>query len=128
MFGPEHVQHQSYHSHSDDFPIIAHSRDICYQQLNFFVDFCTYVGVPIAPEKTCGPAQLCHLQESNTVMLEARLPADRILKCKDLVSDFLMRKKVTLHDVQSLVGLLNFACSVIHLGWARPGLSAQHPH
>ena len=49
----------------------------------------------------------------DTIWLEARLPAEKISKCKDLIADFLKRKKVTLREVQSLTGLLNFACSII---------------
>ena len=104
----------------DDFLIIAPSHEICHRQLNLFVDFCTNVGVPIAPEKTCGPATTLSFAgiELDTLRSEARLPADKILKCKDLISDFLTRKKVSLREVQSLTGLLNFACSVIQPGRA----------
>ena len=35
-----------------------------------------------------------------------------------MVSAFLRRKKVTLREIQSLTGLLNFACSVVVLGRA----------
>ena len=41
-----------------------------------------------------------------------------MLKCRQFISDFLKRKKVTLKEIQSLVGLLNFACSVIVPGRA----------
>ena len=51
-------------------------------------------------------------------MLKVCLPADRILKCKDLISNFLKRKQAMLRKVQSLVRLLNFACAVIHPGRA----------
>ena len=54
----------------------------------------------------------------DTIELEARLPAENILKYKDLISDFLKRKKVTLKEVQSLTGHLNFACCVILPGRA----------
>ena len=46
------------------------------------------------------------------------MPLDKIAKCNLLISDFLRRKKVTLRELQSLVGLLNFACSVIQPGRA----------
>ena len=45
--------------------------------------------------------------------MEARLPRDKTEKCISLISDFIQRKKVTLKEVQSLNGLLNYACSVI---------------
>ena len=51
--------------------------------------FWTYDGVPIAPEKTCDPATTLSFAgiELDTVMLEARVPADNILKCEGLISD-----------------------------------------
>ena len=71
--------------------------------------------VPIAPEKTVGPQKILSFAgiELDTLRMEARLPADKIDKCKLLISSFLRRKKVTLREIQSLTGVLNFACSVI---------------
>ena len=37
---------------------------------------------------------------------------------QDLISRFLRRRKVTLREIQSLTGLLNFACTVIVPGRA----------
>ena len=50
--------------------------------------------------------------------MEARLPADKIEKCKLLISSFLRRKKVTLRQIQSLTSVLNFACFVVVPGTA----------
>ena len=104
----------------DDLLIIAASHDIYQRQLNLFVDLCGHLGIPIAPEKTCGPATALSFARIplDTIQLEARLPAENILKYKDLISDFLKRKKVTLKEVQSLTGHLNFACCVILPGRA----------
>ena len=44
--------------------------------------------------------------------------SDKLDKCRSLISEFLRRKKVTLKEVQSLTGLLNFACSVVRPGRA----------
>ena len=51
-------------------------------------------------------------------MSEARLPQEKILKCVETISAFLKRKKVCLQELQSLIGLLNFATSVITPGTA----------
>ena len=48
----------------------------------------------------------------------ARLPDDKLLKCLSMIKDFLYRKKVTLKELQSLCGLLNFACQVVLPGRA----------
>ena len=74
----------------------------------------------MAPEKTCGPATTLSFAgiELDSICSEARLPIDKIHKSTQLISEFLGRKKVTLKEVQSLSGLLNFACSVIKPGRA----------
>ena len=45
--------------------------------------------------------------------MEARLPADKLAKIKRLLNSYLSRSKLSLVEIQSLVGLLNFACSVV---------------
>ena len=104
----------------DDFLIIAPSETLCQGQLHLFLDLCSYLGIPIAPEKTCGPATTLSFAgiELDSVSFEARLPQDKLEKCVATISDFLTRKKVTLKEVQSLTGLLNFACSVVVPGRA----------
>ena len=76
------------------------------------------MGAPIAPEKTVGPRTTLTFAgiELDTVRLEARLPADKITKTRALLLSFLPRKKATLQEVQSLIGLLNFAGSVVMPG------------
>ena len=45
--------------------------------------------------------------------MEARLPVDKLQKCHNLLSEFLHKRSITLHDLQSLIGPLNLTCSVI---------------
>jgi len=54
----------------------------------------------------------------NSVLQEARLPEDKLQKCHTLLCMFYLRRKVTLKELQSLIGLLNFTCSVILPGRA----------
>lgn len=49
---------------------------------------------------------------------EARLPEDKLVKCKELLEKFLERKRCSLKEMQSLIGVLNFACSVMQPGRA----------
>ena len=104
----------------DDFLIIAQFQTLCQDQLRLFLDLCSYLDIPIAPEKTCGPATTLSFAgiELDSVSFEARLSLDEIDKCLSLISDFYTRKKVTLKEIQSLMGVLNFACSVVVLGRA----------
>ena len=91
-----------------DFLIIVKSESLCQDQLNLFLELYSYLGIPIAPEKTCGPATtLCFAGiELDSVSFEARLPLDKIDKCLNLVANFLTRKKVTLKEILSLTGML----------------------
>jgi len=104
----------------DDFLIITQSQSLCQDQLHLFFDLCSYFDIPIAPEKTCGPAITLSFAgiELDSASFEARLPLDKIDKCLTLISDFLTRKKVTMKEIQSLTGMLNFACSVVVPGRA----------
>ena len=45
--------------------------------------------------------------------MEVGLPNDKLTKCRDSIKHFLRRKKITLREPRSLIGLLNFTCSVI---------------
>ena len=77
-----------------------------------------YLGVPIAPEKTVGPQTVLIFAGIELDTMEARLPNDKITKTKTFLLDFLRRKKVSLKETQSLIGFLNFACSVVVPGRA----------
>ena len=74
----------------------------------------------MAPDKTVGPSTTLSFAgiELDSQSMEARLPRDKIHKCTTLISQFLRRKKVTLQELQSLLGLLNFACAVVKPGRA----------
>ena len=67
----------------------------------------------MAQEKTVGPSTvLCFAGiELDTSAMEARLPNDKLEKCRFMLREFLKRK-VSLKEMQSLIGLLNFTCSV----------------
>ncbi|KAM9319746.1 uncharacterized protein PAF06_004160 [Gastrophryne carolinensis] len=82
--------------------------------LNVFGDF----GVPVAHDKTEGPATVIKFLgiEIDTVQRVCRLPREKI---EDLVGGLegaLGVKKVTLVQLQSVLGKLNFACRVLPMG------------
>ena len=104
----------------DDFLIVSPTVDSCQHQLDTFLLLCSYLGIPMAPEKTVGPSTTLAFAgiELDTVLMEARLPKEKLDKCRELLSAFLRRRKVTLQEIQSLTGLLNFACTVVVPGRA----------
>ena len=51
--------------------------------------------------------------ELDSVALEARLPLDKLHKLREKLDSACNRRKMTLKDLQSLLGLLNFCCKVV---------------
>ena len=104
----------------DDFLIIADSEREAKDQLNRFITFCNNCGIPIASEKTEGPATTLMFLG---IVLDVRqalaiLPRDKVLRCSQMLKNALSKKKITLHALQSLLGSLNFACRAIVPGRA----------
>jgi len=75
----------------DDFLLVACCfTQLCHKQLDLFLSLCSYLGIPMAPEKTCGSATTMSFAaiELDSIPLEAWLPLDKIDKCKSLISYF----------------------------------------
>ena len=104
----------------DDFLKIASSAGEVSTQLRRFLDFCEECGIPIAPEKTEGSDQkLAFLGITRDVVLSlAILPDDKLSRCCELLREAMTRKTMTLKELQSLLGQLNFACRVVVPGRA----------
>ena len=56
--------------------------------------------------------------ELDSVRREARLPLDKLTKCRTLLHHFHKKRSVSVSELQSLIGLLNFCCSVVIPGRA----------
>ena len=104
----------------DNFLMIASSTGEVSTQLRKFLDFCEECGIPIAPENTEGPDQkLAFLGITLDVTLSlAILPDDKLSRCRRLLREAMTRKTMTLKELQSLLGHLNFACRVVVPGRA----------
>ena len=105
----------------DDFFFVGEANsNKCSVALNSFLCLSEELGVPIKSEKTESPSTCIIIYgiEIDSSMMVARLPQDKIAKITSLLSEFKSRRKVTLRELQSLLGLLNFACSVIIPGRA----------
>ena len=50
--------------------------------------------------------------------MHARLPEDKLARCRELLTEFYNKRSVALKELQSLIGILNFACSVVLPGRA----------
>ena len=105
----------------DDFIFIGPpNSDSCLQDLNQFLALANDLSIPIKHEKTCLPSTLVtvHGIELDTIQWEARLPMDNLLKLQSSINEIRKRRSVTLRQLQSVLGLLSFACRVISPGRA----------
>ncbi|XP_045198533.2 uncharacterized protein LOC123552851 [Mercenaria mercenaria] len=104
----------------DDFFFVETDYNQCLTGLHIFLDWAKYCGIPINPSKTVLPCTTITFVgiELDSVAMEMRLPEDKIIKIRTLLNHYQRRKKLTLQELQSLIGLLNFACAVIRPGRA----------
>ena len=104
----------------DDFFIVADTEAACGAQLEKFLTLCDDLGVPIAEGKTMGPFTSLQFAgiSLDSITMQASLPDDKLAKCREQLTLCYRRKSVTLRELQSLIGLLNFTCSVIVPGRA----------
>lgn len=106
----------------DDFLLINFTDTGCQDDLDKFIKFCIDIGVPLAPEKTLGPYQVLVFLgiEVDTTEMVSRLPQEKIEKCMQEIKKLMPTKvkKIRLRQLQSVIGLLNFACKVVSPGRA----------
>ena len=88
--------------------------------LSKFQSICYNFGVPLADEKTVQPNTCITFLgvELDTMKMIMRLPAEKVAKLKQQILKVLSMNKITLKEMQSLLGLLNFACKVVSPGRA----------
>ena len=105
----------------DDFLFVGQSNSpLCGQTLSNFLDLSTDIGLPIKQEKTVLPTTSITFLglELDSEKMVIRLPEDKLVKLKDKLACIANRKKVTLEELQSLIGFLNFASAVVTPGRA----------
>ncbi|KAE8597129.1 hypothetical protein XENTR_v10016363 [Xenopus tropicalis] len=114
------VRHETGHNsvihYLDDFLFIGPpNTNVCQLLLSTFQFFMAKFGVPLSREKTEGPVPVLSFLgiEIDTVELVFRLPDDKLQRLKSTVAEITVAKKVTLRSMQSLLGLLVFACRIM---------------
>lgn len=77
-----------------------------------------HFGVPLAGEKTCLPTTQMEFLgiHMDTEAMEFSLPLAKVARMRNLIALFLRRRKVRLKEMQSLRGLLAFACKIMPIG------------
>lgn len=76
------------------------------------------LGIPLAEEKTEGPS-ICITSlgiERDTMHQTSHLLLNKLDDLVLRIRGFIAKRKVTLKDLQQLMGQLNFVCKVVSLG------------
>jgi hypothetical protein len=100
----------------DDFFFVGPAQsENCGNALNAFIELADDIGFPIKHEKTTAPSTVITIYgfEVDSGAMLTRLPEDKVTKIVNALNNFCRRKKVTLKELQSLLGLLNFATAVV---------------
>ncbi|XP_060606581.1 uncharacterized protein LOC132758891 isoform X1 [Ruditapes philippinarum] len=103
----------------DDFIFVGSpNTHECQESLDKFMHLASLVGIPVKHDKTVLPATSVEVHGIviNTTTLSAHLPSLKITNLKRILGQSMQKKKVTLHELQSILGHLNFACKVIKPG------------
>jgi hypothetical protein len=95
----------------DDFLMAGpNGQDACHILVEIFENSCKELGVPIAEEKSVNPTTIMTYLgfEIDTNRMTVCIPCHKLHELKALITAFLNRKKISLRDLQRLVGKLNF--------------------
>ena len=94
----------------DDFFFAGRNRKSCVDLMNTFKQICQELGVPLAEDKSFGPTyKLVFLGlEIDTVSQMVRVPEVKSAELSTLLQEMLGKKRVTLRQLQFLLGQLIF--------------------
>ena len=103
----------------DDFLNVAGpSKEYAQRQLKIILDLFAYLGVLVATEKVEGPSQVLVFLGIilDTIRLKARLPVDKLLELRLLITSFIDNDHTTVRALESFLGKLSFAARVVTPG------------
>ena len=105
----------------DDFLFIGRpNSQECYDALASFHVLAKEINLPVKAEKTVLPTTTLTFMglELDSLKFEIRLPEDKLQNLRETIEQFTRKRTATLRELQSLIGLLNFACTVVPPGRA----------
>lgn len=111
------VSHQWHYL--DDFVILGRpGADECTNSLGTVIQLCAQGGIPIAHAKTEGPASTISFLGIviDSELGQLRLPADKLVRLRGMISEWVLRKRCTRKDLERLVGHLSHAATVMKPG------------
>lgn len=103
----------------DDFLFIGNPDSLeCHNALMAFHSLADNIHLPIKHAKTVFPCTTLTFLglEIDTIKFKIRLPQDKLFRLADTIQLFKNKRTTTLRELQSLIGVLNFSCSVVPPG------------
>lgn len=101
----------------DDFLLLVNPAVLAQKQMEIFKKVCAYLGIPLKIVKLKSGFIVIYLGiELDTIKMEARLPLEKVEKCRNKIRAVLEKGQVQREELESLAGLLNFACRVVRPG------------
>ena len=104
----------------DDYLFAAIYKQWCDNQIRKFLDICEEINFPVSLEKTFWSVPVLTFLGLliDTIRRRICIPVEKVDKAKQMINYVIQKKKVTLQDLQSLCGFLNFLCKAIVPGRA----------
>ena len=104
----------------DDYMFVAEMEHTCNLMVSRFMDMCSYLGIPIAVEKTDWASTrivfLGILILGDQLLLS--IPEVKRLKALNMAKNLIQQRTATVLELQRFVGYLNFLCKAIFPGRA----------
>ena len=126
------------HSLDDFFFAGLPNSDQCYRLMSCFESICAELQVPLADDKKVGPVtSLTFLGlQIDTINMQVRVPQPKRDELEQLLISLSEKKKVTLRELQSLLGSLSFLSRAVSPGRAfirrlydaTAGITKPHHH
>lgn len=104
-----------FHLIDDLFFIGPAGTNNCLRNIKKFEILCGKIGIPIKETKTVWQTTILTIYgiEKDTNVMQNRPPKEKLVKLKHQLYDCVHKRKIKLKELQSLIGLLNFACMVV---------------
>ena len=104
----------------DDFFFVADTERGGALALTSFRRLCKELGIPIADHKTIGPVQIITFlgNELDSNSMIARLPPEKLDTYREEILCHVTNGKITLRQLKSIIGKLQFATTVVQPGRA----------
>lgn len=102
----------------DDFLGGDTNHSTCKQNMQIFQQVMHELGVPLATEKTEGPSEILVFLGLllNSRNMTVSIPQEKLEEIRQKIKHALSKEKITLKEMQSLIGSLNFCCRAIIMG------------